>query len=153
VTSDGPSIINVGATGIQPIARYIPGTSYDIRPFYSNYGAAVTVSGPGGDCGEVDSCSGDAGTGYPWFESLVLSTIVGADPVCAATASCPTGYGWKGGTSMATPHVAAVAGLIIDENPDMSPQQVRALIKRSAENIGSRQEFGHGMVDARSAID
>jgi subtilisin family serine protease len=153
VPGDVPSIINVGATGIQAIPRYIPGTSYDIRAFYSNYGAAVTVSGPGGDCGEVNSCTGNPGTGYPWWEYLVLSTIVFENPACAATSNCPTGYGWKGGTSMATPHVAAVAGLILDENPDLSPKQVQSIIKRTAEKIGSRQEFGHGMVDARAAID
>ncbi|HOP20788.1 MAG TPA: S8 family serine peptidase, partial [Amphiplicatus sp.] len=72
---------------------------------------------------------------------------------CAATYSCPVGYGWKGGTSMATPHVAGVAALIMDADPGKSPNQVEAKIKQSAENIGSRQEFGHGMVRADLATE
>lgn len=146
---DVPSIINVGATGIQPEARYPYPGAFDIRAFYGNYGAAVTVSGPGGDCGQIGTCNADRPAN--WFEYLILSTIVRSDPTCAATYDCAVGYGWKAGTSMATPHVAAVAGLIMDENPGISPKKVRSIIKRTAQKIGSRQEFGHGMVDAAAA--
>lgn len=150
---DIPHIMNVGATGIQPGARYPFPNSFDIRAFYSNFGAALTIAGPGGDCGEISGCSGAGNAGFPWFEFLVLSTVVTEDPVCAATASCPVGYGWKGGTSMATPHVSAVAGLVRDANPGLSPNQVESTVKRTAENIGSRQEFGHGMVRADKATE
>jgi subtilisin family serine protease len=149
VPGDVPSIINVGATGIQPEPRYPYPGAFDILAFYSNYGAAVTVSGPGGDCGQIGTCDGNRPAN--WFEYLILSTVVAPDPGCAETASCPVGYGWKAGTSMATPHVSAVAGLIRDENPGMSPKQIRAIIKRTAQKIGSRQDFGHGMVDAAAA--
>lgn len=149
---DLPGIINVGATGIQPFPFYPQEGSVDIRAFYSNYGAPVDVVGPGGDCGEISSCSGNPGTGYNWFDYLVLSTIVAPDPVCAATYSCPIGYGWKGGTSMATPHVSGVVGLVLDDNDRLRPNQVHSLIRRTAENLGDRQQFGHGMVDAMAAL-
>ena len=150
---DIPKMVNVGATGIQPGARYPYPNSFDIRAFYSNFGAALTIAGPGGDCGEVAGCSGAGNAGFPWFEFLVLSTIVNLDPVCSAAGNCATGYGWKGGTSMATPHVSAVAAMIFDANPGITPAQVRAKLKQTAENVGSRQEFGHGMVRADSATD
>ncbi len=150
VPGDVPSIINVGATGIQPAPRYPYPGAFDVLAFYSNYGAPVTLSGPGGDCGQIGICD-PATRPANWFEYLILSTIVAPDPACAETASCPVGYGWKAGTSMATPHVSAVAGLIMDENPGVTPKQVAAILKRTAQKIGSRQDFGHGMVDAAAA--
>jgi lantibiotic leader peptide-processing serine protease len=143
-----PGIINVGATGIRPNPRYEPGVSYDVRAFFSNYGSKVDISAPGGDCGEADNCTGVLPN---WFEYLILSSIVAPNPACAATQSCPVGYGWKGGTSMAAPHVAGVAGLVHDTNSNLNPRQVTALLKRTADNVGSRLVFGHGVVNADAA--
>lgn len=147
---DIPGIINTAATGIQPFARYQEG-SFDIPAFYTNYGAAITLTAPGGDCGQVGVCDGNRPAN--WFEYLVLSTIVAPSPACAATESCPVGYGWKGGTSMATPHVSAAVGLVKDVNPDLSPMKAQNIIKSTADNIGSRQYFGHGMLNVVSAIE
>jgi len=151
VPGDVPGIINVAATGIQPEPRYVPGVSTDIQAFYSNQGAAVTLAAPGGDCGQVGTC--DANRPANWYEYLVLSTIVAPGAACAATQSCPVGYGWKGGTSMATPHVSAAVGLMRDANPTLKAQQVPAMLKRTAEPLGDRQVFGHGMLDVPAAID
>jgi subtilisin family serine protease len=145
-----PGVVNVGAAGIQPNPRYQPGVSYDIRAFYSNYGASVDVSAPGGDCGQIGTC--DSNRPANWFEYLVLSSVVAPNPACAETASCAVGYGWKGGTSMAAPHVAGVAGLIRDQNPSLSARDTAVMMRRTAEMVGSRQEFGHGIVDARAAV-
>lgn len=150
---DIPQIINVGATGIQQVPRYPFPAAYDIRAFYSNSGAALTLAGPGGDCGELFGCSGNPGTGYGWFEYLILSSSVNANPACAATFNCLVGFGWKAGTSMATPHVSGVAALVRASKPGMNPNQVRARLKQTAEHIGSRQEFGHGMVRADWATE
>ena len=144
-----PGIINVGATGIRPEPRYTE-DSYDVRSFFSNYGAQVDISAPGGDCGLPDSCN-PATRPENWFEYLVLSSTVAPSPACAATKSCPVGYGWKAGTSMASPHVAGVAGLVRDAMPGLSPKQVTSLLKRTADDVGSRQLFGHGVVDAYEA--
>lgn len=147
-----PGVVNVGAAGIQPNPRYQPGVSYDTLAFYSNYGASVDVAAPGGDCGQIGICD-PATRPANWFEYLVLSSIVAPNPTCAQTASCAVGYGWKAGTSMAAPHVAGVAGLIRDQNPSLSAREAAVTIKRTAEQVGSRQEFGHGIVDARAAIE
>lgn len=69
-------------------------------------------------------------------------------PVCAQTFDCLLGYGGKAGTSMATPHVSGVAALIFDANPGITPNEVKEILKESAQPIGSRQEFGAGMVRA-----
>jgi lantibiotic leader peptide-processing serine protease len=141
--------ITVGATGIRPNPWYQPGISWDVRSFFSNYGAPIDVVAPGGDCGQDGAC--DSARPANWFEYLVLSTIVSPGVVCAQTQSCALGYGWKGGTSMAAPHVAGVVAIVRAVSPDLSAQQVNNRIIRTAERIGSRQEFGHGMVDAAAA--
>jgi subtilisin family serine protease len=150
---DIPQIINTAATGLQPSPRYPTPGGYDILAFYSNYGAPVTVAAPGGDCGEPFDCTGNTtDPDYAYYEYFVLSTYVVPDPTCAETYSCPVGYAWVAGTSMASPHVSGVAGLIKDANPKLSPQQVRSIIKSTAEDLGDRQSFGHGMVDAAAAV-
>src|SRR5690606_33306304 len=97
-----------------------------------------------GDCGEADDCNIAP-------EHLVLSAYVVADPFCAALGACPVGYSWAGGTSMAAPHVAGVAGLVLDQNPRLNANQVSALLRRTADDLGDRQMFGHGMVNAFEA--
>jgi len=41
------------------------------------------------------------------------------------------GYGFKSGTSMATPHVAGVAALMLSANPRLTPSQVRRILINS----------------------
>ena len=146
-----PGIINVGATGIRPDPVYPQPGSYDVLAFYSNVGAPVDIAAPGGDCGLDDSCD-PASRPANWVEYLVLSSFVEPNPVCAATESCDIGWAFAAGTSMAAPHVAGVAGLVRDAEPRLSPRQVHARLQQTADDIGPRLTFGHGMVDADAAI-
>lgn len=148
IPSDLPDVISVGATGIRPDPVYPQPGAFDVRAFYSNYGAAVTLSAPGGDLGPE-------GTPWPFPAAfyLVMSSYVSISPDCAATASCPVGYAWAGGTSMASPHVAGAAGLVKDADPSLTAKQVRSILKRTAENLGDRQQFGHGMLDVEAAVN
>jgi subtilisin family serine protease len=75
---------------------------------------------------------------------LILSTAI--------TAGGGLTYAFAAGTSMATPHVSAVAAMVRALHPDWNPGQVRAYLKSTAEDIGPRQQFGHGMVDADKAV-
>ena len=56
---DIQGIVNVGGTGIRPLPRYPQADVYDVVAFYSNYGAPVTLSAPGGDTGPDDCCGND----------------------------------------------------------------------------------------------
>ena len=133
------------ATGIRPLPEYPQEGAFDVLADYSNWGASITLVAPGGDLGP------DPAPVPPWFYYYMTASVL-VDPACAATEDCPVGYALFGGTSGASPHVAGVAGLIIDQNPGLNPHQVRAILKRTAENLGDRQLFGHGMVDAYAAV-
>jgi subtilisin family serine protease len=141
---DVSGYINVGATAIRPAPIFPFDGSYDIRADYSNYGAALTLSAPGGDFPDDTPY-------WPGYFG-VFSTYVYADSGCAEFWSCGLGYAWATGTSMAAPHVAGVAGLIIDGNPNLKANKVKTILKTTAESLGDRQQFGHGMVDAHAAV-
>lgn len=65
-----------------------------------------------------------------------------------------TDYASFQGTSMATPHVAGVAALVRAANPNLTPDQVRQLLKSTATKLGpnTNNEYGAGLVNAREAV-
>ena len=146
IPSDLPSVISVGATGIRPAPVYPYAGSFDVVTSYSNTGAAVTLVAPGGDAGP------ESGSNFPWYHYLVFSSYVLADPFCAASYSCTPAWAWSGGTSMASPHVAGAAGLLIDGNAKLSPNKVKSILKQTADKMGSRHSWGHGMLNVPAAL-
>ena len=74
----------------------------------------------------------------------------------ASAAVTSTSYDYKNGTSMATPHVAAVAALVWSYFPSCSAKQMRTTLNKSALDLGAAgrdHQFGHGLVQARAAYD
>ena len=65
------------------------------------------------------------------------------------------GYGEKSGTSMASPHVAGAAALVIAAGMGMiDPAQVREILTTTAEDLGAPgrdTSFGFGLVDVAAA--
>jgi serine protease len=107
------------------------------RASYSNYGAKVAIAAPGG--GGNDGVLSTLNTG---------ATTPGADS-----------YAWFQGTSMATPHVAGVASLMLSVNPAMTPAEVLARLRQSARAFptGTGSDCttaicGAGIVDAAATL-
>ena len=143
--------ITVGSTGVRPAPRYVPGVSTDVRSFFSNFGAAVDIVAPGGDCG-VDGGCPVATRPANWFEHLVLSAIVAPNVTCARTRTCGVGFGWKAGTSMAAPHVAGGVAIVRAVHPELTAAQAANVVQRTAQSLGDRQQFGSGMLDVAAAV-
>lgn len=64
-------------------------------------------------------------------------------------------YGSLTGTSMATPHVAGVAALMLDANRALSPIEVKQILLVTAQDIGAPgldNETGFGFVNAIAAV-
>ncbi|WP_028610391.1 S8 family peptidase [Paenibacillus harenae] len=64
-------------------------------------------------------------------------------------------YAALSGTSMASPHVAALAGLIRSVNPELSNEEVMELMRKSAADIGTQGKdiyFGYGEIDVDQAL-
>jgi serine protease AprX len=58
------------------------------------------------------------------------------------------------GTSMATPHIAGVAALMLNKNPKLTPAQVKGIIMASVVNLGApANQMGTGRIDALVAVN
>lgn len=66
-------------------------------------------------------------------------------------------YSYLSGTSMASPLVAGLAGLILSKNPSLSPADVEALIEAGCENINAKNpgfsgQLGAGRINAFNSL-
>ncbi|BCJ50023.1 serine protease [Actinoplanes sp. NBRC 14428] len=56
----------------------------------------------------------------------------------------PTGYTSMNGTSMATPHVAGAAAIVVQQHPGWTPRQRKTLLMGAAEPIAGADVYGQG---------
>ena len=108
---------------------------------YTNFGTSmVDFSAPGGD------------VAYPGNEACVVAGLT--RPCWVFDLVFSTGNGswyWSAGTSMAAPHAAGVAALIISETGDSTPASViREMRARAADGgkPGRDDVYGHGIVNS-----
>ncbi len=57
------------------------------------------------------------------------------------------------GTSMAAPHVAGAASVLMELNPEMPADYIRMLLNYSANLYGSPDEYGNGVLDLGYAVE
>jgi serine protease len=105
----------------------------------------------------ASSGSGDLKSGFSCYGTWVDITAPGENIYSTVP---NTGYGNMSGTSMATPLVAGLAGLMLSKNPYLTATQVENCISSSAANIytvGSNSAYspnqlGAGRIDAYQAM-
>jgi lantibiotic leader peptide-processing serine protease len=129
VPAEVPGVIAVSADGNAPQQPF-----GFLKSYYSSFGVGVTsVVAPGGDF--FFGRTAEAPNG------LVLSTWPSSIP-CSRSVTEPTAtYCYLQGTSMASPHVAGVAALVVSrygdlgspQNGKLSPGKVRATVERTAD--------------------
>ncbi len=104
------------------------------KSFYSSYGSGVTnVIAPGGDSILFDQ-SPDVPNGRvlsTWPQDLVAACA----PSRRVFDSDGTLYCYQQGTSMASPHAAGVAALIMSQHPGIAPGAVTAMLENTADNL------------------
>lgn len=132
----------VGYPAAYPGAIAVSATQYDEAiTFYSNYGKDIDIAAPGGNT-RVDQ----NGDGMP--DGVLQNTIAIGDPTTSGY------YGYMG-TSMASPHVAGVAALVVGEGVT-DPDRVEKILKDSArkphKQAYSSERYGAGIVDAPAAV-
>jgi len=113
---------------------------------YSNFGSTIDVTAPGGDAAR--DINGD---GRP---DGVLSTV-GDDSGNSIKLDVYSEYQ---GTSMAAPHMAGVVALMKSVYSELTPANVDSLLSsgkivQDLGTLGRDDQFGHGLIDARKAVD
>jgi hypothetical protein len=89
-------------------------------------------------------------------QGVTLRTAAGQSVSVTVPTGNGNGYESYDGTSMATPHVAGVAGLIWGLQPTRTNGQVRQALYSSALDLGAvgrDVDFGYGLVQAKAAYD
>lgn len=118
-------------------------TRYDkARSPYSNFGPEVDIVAPGGDMTVDQNADG-------YNDGILQQTIGGFDPGTGVT-DYTAGFHFFQGTSMATPHVAALAALVMSKNPFHTTSEVYNLITGNADDLGTAgrdDEYGHGLIN------
>jgi serine protease len=159
--SRGTSVVVAAGNSDADVANFTPASCPGViavasngitgkRAFYSNYGAGVTLSAPGGGVYPNDASSGTpTDNGFVW-SALNDGTTVPANP----------SYGGYAGTSQATPHVAGTVALILSATrqaglPTPTPAQISAILTSSAHPfpVAEDQPIGAGIVDAYAAVN
>jgi PKD repeat protein len=124
----------VGYPARFPECMAVGSTSWgDTKASYSNYGPEIEISAPGGDGNPL-------GTG----NSLILAAVQTGDG----------SYGWKAGTSMATPQVAGLAALLYATGTT-NAAAIRQRLKETADDVGAPgwdNRTGAGRINAYRAI-
>jgi serine protease len=145
----GKGVVLVAATGNEFASSVSYPGAYDTviavgatrfdntRAAYSNTGSAIDLVAPGGDLSRDDN-----GDGYA--DGVLQETLVDGSWT----------YTFWEGTSMASPHVAAVAALVVAQGVT-DPGEVYEVLTASATDVGSNgwdSSTGYGLVDAQAAV-
>ncbi len=143
VVAAGNSSVN--ASGFQPancnqVITVAANNKAGNRAVYSNYGAVVDITAPGGQQAFANDPNGvlstlNAGLTGPGADSLV----------------------YYQGTSMAAPHVAGLVSLLLAEQPALTPAQVLDLLQTTARDFPAGStctpaNCGPGIADAFAAL-
>ncbi len=119
---------------------------------YANIGPEVAVSAPGGGCGTITSLN----HACTHANSPGVYSLFNAGTTVPANDSYTVYYG----TSMAAPHVAGVAALMLSLDPLLSPAQIKSYLQSSARphpsgTFCTRHSglCGTGLLDAAQALN
>jgi len=150
---DTPAVICVAATGPTSDAnagtRNGPWTNIDAPAYYTNFGrSAINVAAPGGNSSFGPALPPPATRDvFVWAACSQTSLIIG----CFSSPNFIVG---AQGTSMAAPHVAGTAALLVSIL-GRNPGQIKARIQQSADNVagnGTTPFYGKGRLNVARAV-
>jgi hypothetical protein len=139
-------INNAEAQGIVFVAA--AGNSNVNIPFYpAAYDNVIAVAAT--DQSDVKASYSNYGS---WVDIAAPGNIIHG-----ILATGPSNYGIKSGTSMATPVVASAIGLMLSNNPALTPTQIRTCLSNGADNIDSANssfvgQLGAGRLNIQNAL-
>jgi serine protease len=113
----------IGVSSVGPDGELAP---------YSNYGEGIDIAAPGGN------------TRTKLEYGVLQNTIGRMDPT-------KDGYEFFQGTSMASPHVAGVAALLVSAGVK-DPQKIEEILLKTATKKDDQTKYGAGILNAAAAV-
>ena len=127
---------------------------------------AATISSPGDveDAITVGATSSSDGIAYfssrgpaEWNGKTYIKPDVCAPGMGIKSCNYHSGtYTSKSGTSMATPHVTGTVALMAQANPNITTQQAKSLLEKTAVDLGTTGKdntFGAGRIDVKKVME
>jgi serine protease len=133
----------VGYPAAYPGAIAVSATQADEAiTFYSNYGKDIDIAAPGGNTRDKNGGRGNPDGG------VLQNTIEIGNPA-------KNDYYAYMGTSMASPHAAGVAALVVGEgvtDPTAVEKVLQDTARKPANQTYNRDKYGAGIIDAPAAV-
>ena len=140
------------------VVVFAAGNSNDDVRYYSpvNYykTIAVAATGPNDERAEFSNWGVLIDVAAPGVQILSLRAE-GTDMYENGQHIVDNDYYRANGTSMACPHVAGLSALILSNNPDFTNEEVKQVLRASADDLGGEGfdiYFGHGRINAPQAL-
>lgn len=143
----GTTVVVAAGNESDNVANHSPGNCNNVisvaatnrtgaKASYSNYGALVDISAPGGQ-----TSTGTA--------NGILSTLNSGTKTPSSES-----YAYYQGTSMATPHIAGLVALLKSANSSLTPAQIETAIKNNARALPGACSggCGAGLADAARTV-
>lgn len=149
VVASGNEGINVDEYGIAAHPDVLTVASTDLkgkRTIFSNWGRSVDIAAPGIDILSLRARRTDTMRDIPGVDYDAGMAYVGEDKR----------YYRASGTSFSAPIVAGVASLLLSNNPNLTPRDLKRILTNSAKDIGTKgidQYSGYGLIDAKAALE
>ncbi len=127
-------------------------TSKDTHAGYSNRGREIDICAPSNGDWPILAARASWDPGLNWETGVYKYYRDGRDR--------GPHYKHFGGTSSSTPLVAGICALMLSANPDLTAREVKAILRSTADKIGSPSEYvngyskkyGYGRVNADKAV-
>ncbi|GIF39685.1 S8 family peptidase [Actinoplanes xinjiangensis] len=159
----GAQVINMSLGGTQQVAAVSNAISYArskgvtvIAAVGNSRQQGSPTSYPAADAGVIGVAATDSNDRVGVYSNAGNYVDVAA-PGTDILSLAPGGqYKTMSGTSMASPHVAAVAALMKSYQGSLTPDQIEATLEKSAVDLGGAgfdNDFGNGRIDALAALN